>query len=52
MVILLAAQHRDDVTPISLYYDTNVGGMRNTLEAMQVNGIKRIIFSLRLQYMD
>lgn len=44
MVILLAAQHRDDVTPISLYYDTNVGGMRNTLEAMQVNGIKRIIF--------
>lgn len=28
LVILLAAQHRDNVTPTSLYYDTNVGGMR------------------------
>lgn len=27
LVILLAAQHRDNVTPTSLYYDTNVGGM-------------------------
>lgn len=26
LVILLAAQHRDDVTPVSLYYDTNVEG--------------------------
>ena len=44
LVILLAAQHRDDVTPVSLYYDTNVTGMRNTLEAMEYNGVKRIIF--------
>lgn len=44
MVILLAAQHRDDVTPTSLYYDTNVGGMEVTLRAMEKNGIKRIIF--------
>lgn len=44
MVILLAAQHRDDVTPISLYYDTNVGGMQTTLKAMEKNGCKRIIF--------
>ena len=29
-VVLLAAQHRDDVTPISLYYDTNVEGMKVT----------------------
>lgn len=43
-VILLAAQHRDDVSPISLYYDTNVGGMEVTLKAMEKNGIKRIIF--------
>lgn len=26
VVILLAAQHRDDVSPVSLFYDTNVGG--------------------------
>lgn len=28
IVILLAAQHRDDVSPVSLYYDTNVGAWR------------------------
>lgn len=44
LVVLLAAQHRDDVTPISLYYDTNVGGMKSTLEAMECNGIKRLVF--------
>ena len=45
VVILLAAEHRDDVSPISLYYDVNVQGMRNVLEAMESNGIKRIIFT-------
>ena len=44
VVVLLAAQHRDDVSPISLYYDTNVGGMKVTLNAMEKNGIKRLIF--------
>lgn len=44
VVVLLAAQHRDDVTPTSLYYDTNVGGMKSTLEAMEYNGIKRLVF--------
>lgn len=44
LVILLAAQHRDDVSPVSLYYETNVGGIQNTLKAMEKNGIKRLIF--------
>lgn len=44
VVVLLAAQHRDDVTPVSLYYDTNVGGMKVTLEAMEKNGVKRLVF--------
>ena len=43
-VVLLAAQHRDDVTPTSLYYDTNVGGMKVTLQAMEKKGINRIVF--------
>lgn len=43
-VILLAAQHRDDVHPTSLYYETNVGGMEKTLNAMEKNGTKRIVF--------
>ena len=44
LVVLLAAQHRDDVTPTSLYYDTNVGGMKTTLQAMDKNGIKQLVF--------
>ena len=44
VVVLLAAQHRDDVTPRSLYYDTNVEGMRNTLQAMESNGVKHLVF--------
>ena len=44
IVVLLAAQHRDDVSPTSLYYDVNVGGMENTLKAMEVNGIRRLVF--------
>lgn len=44
IVVLLAAQHRDDVSPTSLYYDTNVGGMQVTLRAMEKNNVKRIIF--------
>lgn len=43
-VILLAAQHRDDVHPTSLYYETNVGGMEKTLKAMEKNKVKRIVF--------
>lgn len=44
VVVLLAAQHRDDVSPVSLYYDTNVEGMKVTLRAMERNGIRRIVF--------
>ncbi len=44
LVVLLAAQHRDDVTPTSLYYDTNVGGMKVCLQAMEKNGVKRLVF--------
>ncbi len=45
VVVLLAAEHRDDVTPITKYYDVNVTGMQNTLAAMKANHIKRIIFT-------
>lgn len=43
-LILLAAEHRDDVSPISLYYDVNVNGTRHVLEAMDKQGINNIIF--------
>lgn len=44
VVVLLAAQHRDDVSPVSLYYDTNVHGMEVALRAMEKNGVKRMVF--------
>jgi len=44
-VVLLAAEHRDDVYPTSLYYDVNLQGTKNVLDAMDKNGVKNIIFT-------
>ena len=44
-VVLLAAEHRDDVSPTSLYYNVNVQGMRNVLGAMDAAGVKQIVFT-------
>ena len=44
-VVLLAAEHRDDVLPTSLYYDVNVDGTRNVLKAMDIAGVKNLIFT-------
>ena len=44
-VILLAAEHRDDVSPISLYYDVNVQGTKNVLESMDKAGVKNLTFT-------
>jgi GlcNAc-P-P-Und epimerase len=45
LVVLLAAEHKDNVSPASRYYDVNVTGMKNVLHAMDVQGIKNIIFT-------
>ncbi|MDC6467732.1 NAD-dependent epimerase/dehydratase family protein [Flavobacteriaceae bacterium] len=44
-VVLLAAEHRDDVSPTSLYYDVNVQGTRNILDKMDSLGIKQLVFT-------
>ena len=44
-IILLAAEHRDDVSPISKYYETNVRGTQNVLDEMDRNGCKHLIFT-------
>lgn len=41
----LAAEHADDVTPISLYEDVNVGGAKNVVSAAKANNIKHIVFT-------
>lgn len=44
-IVLLAAEHRDDVSPISKYYDTNVQGTQNVLDEMDRIGCKHLIFT-------
>ncbi len=44
-VVLLAAEHRDDVSPVSLYYDVNVQGMKNVLSAMEESGVRQLVFT-------
>ena len=44
-IILLAAEHRDDVSPISKYYETNVQGTQNVLNEMDKVGCKHLIFT-------
>ncbi len=41
----LAAEHRDDVRPASLYYEVNVGGAENIVCALKKNDINRLIFT-------
>ena len=40
VVVLLAAEHRDDVSPVSLYYDVNVQGTKNVLASNNVSDLK------------
>jgi len=44
-IVLLAAEHRDDVKPASLYYEVNVGGIRNIVKIMNEKQINNILFT-------
>jgi len=45
VVVLLAAEHRDDVKPTSMYYTTNVEGTSNVLREMDKVGCQRLVFT-------
>ena len=45
VVINLAAEHRDDVTPRSLYDDVNVQGSENVCNACTELGVHKLIFT-------
>jgi nucleoside-diphosphate-sugar epimerase len=44
-IINLAAEHRDDVRPRSLYEEVNVRGARNVVGEARRSGIERIVFT-------
>lgn len=41
----LAAEHRDDVSPVQKYYDVNVTGGKNVIAAANAHNINTIIFT-------
>ena len=45
IVYNLAAEHEDNVMPLSLYMDVNVGGARNICAVATAVGVKRLIFT-------
>ncbi|MCA6914336.1 NAD-dependent epimerase/dehydratase family protein [Pectobacterium versatile] len=44
-IINLAAEHKDNVHPISLYYQVNVQGAKNVCDAAHMLGINHLIFT-------
>jgi nucleoside-diphosphate-sugar epimerase len=45
VIINLAAEHRDDVRPLSLYDDVNVGGAKNICTVAREKSVRTIIFT-------
>jgi nucleoside-diphosphate-sugar epimerase len=45
VIVNLAAEHRDDVLPLSLYDEVNVGGAKNICTVAREKGVKMIIFA-------
>ena len=45
VIVNLAAEHRDDVWPLSLYDDVNIGGAKNICTVAREKGVQTIIFT-------
>jgi nucleoside-diphosphate-sugar epimerase len=45
VIVNLAAEHRDDVRPLSLYDDVNVGGARNICNVAREKSVQTIVFT-------
>jgi len=45
VIVNLAAEHRDDVKPLSLYDEVNVGGARNICNVAREKGVQTIVFT-------
>lgn len=44
-IVNLAAEHRDDVRPVSRYFETNVTGAESVCVAARQEGIEKIVFT-------
>ena len=45
VIVNLAAEHRDNVRPLSLYDDVNVGGAKNICQVAKEKNVKTIVFT-------
>jgi nucleoside-diphosphate-sugar epimerase len=45
VIVNLAAEHRDDVRPLSLYDEVNIGGAINICTVAREKGVQKIIFT-------
>jgi nucleoside-diphosphate-sugar epimerase len=45
VIVNLAAEHRDDVRPLTLYDEVNVGGAKNICTVAREKGVQTIIFT-------
>jgi len=45
IIVNLAAEHRDDVKPLSLYDDVNVGGAKNICSVARAKKVRTIVFT-------
>ena len=50
IIVNLAAEHRDDVRPLSLYDDVNVGGAKNICAVAREKQTKTIVFTINLDW--
>jgi nucleoside-diphosphate-sugar epimerase len=45
VIVNLAAEHRDDVRPISRYHETNVHGASEVCLGARISGVKKLVFA-------
>ncbi len=45
IIVNLAAEHKDDVRPLNLYHEVNIGGAKNVCDLARSKNINKIVFT-------